>query len=79
MDISAHTMGTLFAQLGQASDAGSIAQFIQAHSPLPGYLRLHEAGFWTSSQSSFLREAMLEDGEWSDVVDQLNRELHSRH
>lgn len=79
MDISAHDMEALFAQLGHASDARSIAQFIQVHGPLPGHLSLHEADFWTRAQATFLREAILEDSEWAEVVDQLNRELHSRH
>lgn len=79
MDMTVHTMGTLFAQLGHASDAGSIAQFIERHRPLPGNLRLHNASFWTTSQSGFLRDAFLEDSEWTEVVDQLNLELHSTH
>jgi len=79
MDRTAHDMGTLFAQLGQASDEGAIYRFIKSHSPLPSTTQLDEANFWTPAQASFLREAILEDGEWADVVDKLNLELHSQH
>ena len=79
MEMTAYDMSALFAQLGQASDAEAITRFMESHSPLPSSMRLHEASFWTTSQACFLRDAMLEDGEWAEVVDQLNLELHSRH
>jgi hypothetical protein len=77
MELRTHDRASLLAQLGQASDGQAMARFVAGHRPLPGNLRLHDASFWTPAQAAFLREAMLEDGAWSDVVDQLNRELHA--
>ena len=79
MDRTVPDMGALFAQLGQASDQAAIDQFIRSHSPLPNSMQLNEASFWTPAQARFLREAISEDGEWADVVDKLNLQLHSHH
>ncbi len=72
-------MPSLFAQLGKADDMPAIAHFIETHSPLPGAMLLHEAAFWTASQACFLREAILDDAEWAEIVDTLNTELRTRH
>lgn len=79
MERSPHDMNSLFAQLGEASDAQSIARFISSHAPLDGDVQLHEATFWTVSQAGFLREATLDDAEWAVIIDALNSELHARH
>lgn len=70
-------LGSLFAQLGMASDAATIARFIETHGPLAGGVQLHEATFWTPAQAGFLREAILDDAEWAEIVDALNAELHA--
>ena len=72
MDRSAHDMNTLFAQLGLANDQQSITDFIRDHQGLKGTTCLSEAQFWTPSQASFLREAINQDSDWSEVVDQLD-------
>lgn len=72
-----HNMADLFAQLGRPASAKEIACFITAHQPLDGDVRLHDATFWTTTQSEFLREALLEDSDWSATVDQLNSEMHN--
>lgn len=74
-----HDMNSLFAQLGQASDDGSIARFIETHRPLNGDVQLHDAVFWTSAQAGFLQESILDDGEWAEIVDVLNAVLHAQH
>lgn len=79
MERPVHDMGNLFAQLGEPSDDAAIDRFIAAHTPLPGSVLLHEAAFWTSAQAAFLREAILDDADWAEVADALNRELHVRH
>jgi len=79
MNRSTLDMPSLFAQLGQADDMPAITHFIESHSPLPGATLLHEAAFWTASQACFLREAILDDAEWAEIVDALNTELHTRH
>ena len=37
---------------------------------------LSEAAFWTPAQAAFLREEILNDADWAEVIDQLNAELH---
>lgn len=32
----------------------------------------HQASFWTQAQASFLREAIEEDADWVELVDQLD-------
>lgn len=79
MERPLHDMANLFAQLGEPDDEAAIALFIERHRPLAGGVLLHEAAFWTPSQSGFLREAILDDADWAEVADALNRELHVRH
>lgn len=69
-------MSSLFAQLGQKNDVGSIRQFMESNAPMGDAVLLHDAPFWTSSQANFLREALLDDAEWAPIVDALNSELH---
>jgi hypothetical protein len=69
-------MRSLFAQLGEPSDEGSVRRFVDLNSPLPDGMRLHEAPFWSPSQAAFLREALLQDSDWTKVVDDLNARLH---
>lgn len=69
-------MSSLFAQLGKANDAGSIRRFIESKAPMGDDVQLHEAVFWSASQATFLREALLDDAEWAPIVDALNSELH---
>lgn len=79
MESAVHSMSNLFAQLGQLNDEASIAQFIDSHRPLAEGVRRHEATFWTESQAGFLRESVLADADWANVVDALNGDLHARH
>lgn len=76
METPVHTMTSLFAQLGLPSDPESIARFIATHSPLAQDVKLADAPFWTSAQASFLREEIIEDADWAEVIDQLNASLH---
>ena len=77
MERPVHTLSNLFAQLGRPSDEAAIQQFIAAHRPLPGAMRLHEAACWTPAQAAFLCEAILDDSDWAEVVDDLNSKLHA--
>jgi hypothetical protein len=79
MELRNHDLPSLFAQLGEASDDAAIARFIASHAPLPGAMQLHEAHFWTPAQAAFLCQAISEDADWAEVVDELNAELHARH
>ncbi|MBV0932727.1 DUF2789 domain-containing protein [Marinobacterium weihaiense] len=77
MDTSQHTFTALFEQLGLASDKDAIEQFIRTHQLFSDEVPLHEASFWSESQSEFLREALTSDSDWAEVVDALNNSLHS--
>lgn len=75
MQTPTHDLPALFKQLGLASDATSIEAFISTHSPLPQARHLADAAFWSPAQAAFLREEILDDADWAEVVDQLNMRL----
>ena len=78
MELSIHSLSNLFTQLGLSSDELAIEQFIKTHSPLSTNTLLSDAPFWTPTQASFLREEILNDADWAEVIDQLNTKLHSK-
>ncbi|HSH87675.1 MAG TPA: DUF2789 domain-containing protein [Methylophilus sp.] len=78
MEASLHTLNNLFAQLGLPSKDEEIETFIQTHSHLAGYITLAEAPWWTPAQAAFLREEILKDADWAEVIDQLNARLHKK-
>ena len=53
-----------------------IAEFFETHRGLNKSQHLHEAPYWNESQSAFLKDSILEDAAWAEVIDQLNAELH---
>ncbi len=75
MDKSSHHFSELFAQLGLPADAPGIAKFLIEHAPLAGNIKLPDAKFWSPAQAAFLREALLEDSDWAELVDQLSEAL----
>lgn len=77
MESPTHNINNLFRQLGLASDDASIAHFIQNHRAESNVV-LSEALFWTPAQAAFLREEILKDADWAEVIDQLNAELHTQ-
>ncbi len=77
MEPPVHPMSSLFAQLGLPSDKASIEGFIATHSPLREDVRLADAPFWTPAQAAFLREEILEDADWAEIVDQLDASLRA--
>jgi hypothetical protein len=76
MDFQHHSLPRLFEQLGLPAEPHAVEHFIDVHSPLPQAMSLADAPFWNRSQSAFLREELLEDGDWAEVVDELNVRLH---
>ena len=72
MQTNTPALTTLFQQLGLDHDQTSIERFIKRHSPLPESCRLADAPFWDQAQADFLRQQLLADTEWAEVVDQLN-------
>ncbi|MBL8484851.1 MAG: DUF2789 domain-containing protein [Rhodocyclaceae bacterium] len=78
MESQLHTMSNLFAQLGLASDAAAIDGFIETHSPLAADVLLADAAFWSPNQATFLREEILDDADWAEVIDELNSRLRGK-
>jgi hypothetical protein len=72
MQAPTHSLSALFKQLGLPEDSAAIERFIKQHSPLPQGCQLADASFWDKAQADFLREEILEDADWAEVVDQLN-------
>ena len=67
-----HLLNSLFDQLGLESTEAAINDFIKSHKPLSDNTELHNADFWSFSQSSFLKQAKEEDADWIEIVDQLD-------
>ncbi|CAM3729167.1 DUF2789 domain-containing protein [Polynucleobacter arcticus] len=79
MDTTFHPLKALFEQLGLSSDCDAIAQFIRQHAPLDSSVILAEASFWEASQRNFLRDELLKDADWAEVIDLLNVQLRETH
>ena len=82
MEKPVHLFTELFAQLGLPAELNAINHFIEVHTPLATDIRLSDAPFWTPAQAAFLREEILEDADWAEVIDQLNialRDDQTRH
>ena len=77
METQIHSLESLFDQLGLGSEDQEIQVFIKKNSPIARDLELHEAKFWNSSQASFLEQAIDDDADWAEVVDQLNSMLRA--
>ncbi|GAA0856886.1 DUF2789 domain-containing protein [Aliiglaciecola litoralis] len=69
------TMNDLFLQLGLDNDDESIDAFIESHKGIPSATRLEDASFWSDSQATFVRSALLEDAEWAELIDHLDSML----
>lgn len=72
MDTGDHSLYSLFDQLGLDSSEEGIKRFIDTHAPLEKSVELHQASFWKSSQADFLKQAIDDDADWAEIVDQLN-------
>ena len=77
IDKPVHRFAELFTQLGLDADDKGISGFLETHAPLAGDVRLEDAPFWSTSQATFLREKILDDADWAEVVDQLNASLRA--
>ncbi len=75
MEAEMHSMSSLFEQLGLAAGSADIERFIDSHRPLPADLVLHQASFWSASQADFLKQALADDAEWAELVDELDAQL----
>lgn len=79
MNTTSHPLKALFEQLGLPADCDAISQFIAAHAPLKSSIVLAEASFWEASQKNFLRDELLKDADWAEVIDLLNAQLREPH
>ena len=76
METHKHDLSHLFRQLGMSGTVADIEQFIAQHRLEKG-VALADAAFWTPAQAHFLRRALEEDSDWSEVVDELSVRLAS--
>jgi hypothetical protein len=75
MELEAHSLASLFKQLGLDNTEQAIQGFIKKNTPLSNGVDLHEARFWNASQSSFLQQSKDDDADWAEIVDQLDAML----
>ncbi len=78
MDNPFHSFSDLFSQLGLPADDAGIAAFLHTHAPLAAGVPLAEAPFWTPAQAALLKEELLEDADWAEVVDRLSAALQRK-
>lgn len=71
MFLATQTLEMLFAQLGLDNDELSMKRFIHQHK-LNADVLLFDAPFWNESQATFLKEAIYEDADWAELIDQLD-------
>ncbi|NQZ06575.1 MAG: DUF2789 domain-containing protein [Algicola sp.] len=76
MDTTPHNFSTLFAQLGLENDKENIERFVASHK-LDSNLAIKNAPFWSPSQKMFIQESLHEDGDWSEMIDQLDNLLRN--
>lgn len=75
METHIHSITSLFDQLGLDSTDEAIEDFIEKHKLQSSSGELHKAEFWSSSQSSFLKQVIDDDADWAEIVDQLDAML----
>ncbi|MCT8987148.1 DUF2789 domain-containing protein [Shewanella phaeophyticola] len=71
MDTTENDLSHLFQQLGLGHKPQEINDFI-SQNKLAKHTLLIDAPCWNSSQCAFLKEALMEDAQWSEVIDQLD-------
>lgn len=74
MYTEAHSIKTLFEQLGLPSTESGIQTFLHNHQ-LHGKETIENASFWNASQATFIRDAKENDANWAVVVDELDAML----
>lgn len=72
MALYQHDMPELFKQLGLGSSDEEMKQFVTQNRQRRDTALLHEASFWNKSQAAFLKQAIEEDADWAEIVDQLD-------
>jgi hypothetical protein len=75
METPIHSIVSLFDQLGLNSTEEGVNNFINKNGKLSGNIELHKADFWNTSQANFLKQALDEDADWVEIVNQLDAML----
>lgn len=75
MENQLHTITNLFDQLGLPSSDSAIQRFIDLHRPLAPEIALCNAPFWSVTQAKFLRDQIINDADWANVVDEFDTSL----
>ncbi|WP_017444442.1 DUF2789 domain-containing protein [Gayadomonas joobiniege] len=75
METEYHSLEQLFEQLGLDNSDAAIDAFIARHRPLDESTAIYDADFWSRGQAAFLKEALEDDSNWAEVVDQLDAQL----
>ncbi len=75
MDLSSHTLNSLFQQLGLPDSDQEINDFIEQNKGIDKTIALYEVNIWSSSQSAFLQESQEQDSDWTEVIDHLDAQL----
>jgi hypothetical protein len=74
MDTSRYGIEELFLQLGLPSNETAIEAFISNHH-LPKDIPLEQVAFWSAGQAQFIHEAVDDEADWAEIVDQLDAQL----
>ena len=75
METPIHSIVSLFDQLGLNSTEEGVNNFINKNGKLSSNIELHKADFWNTSQANFLKQALDEDADWVEIVNQLDAML----
>lgn len=75
METPIHSIVSLFDQLGLNSTEEGVNNFINKNGKLSDNIELHKADFWNTSQANFLKQALDEDADWVEIVNQLDAML----
>jgi len=77
MDTTLKDLSHLFKQLGLPYHQEGIDEFINKNR-LDKQTLMIDADCWNPSQREFLKEALLEDAQWSEVIDQLDVRMRAK-
>lgn len=72
MDTLSHNLNSLFDQLGMPSTDHDIMNFILNNKKLAPSVKIDQAEFWSPSQAEFIRQALVNDSDWFEVVGSLD-------
>lgn len=75
MELHHHGVSDLFYQLGLDGTEKGIDLFINMYGLRHEDGELYRAIFWSPQQARFIKDAIAEDAEWAEAVDELDARL----